>query len=112
MKNFKEALEDNGAMMNDLASASPKMMQSFMKMHHIGTQPGALSVKHKELVALGIAISARCEGCIVAHMKGSLDAGATHDEIVETIEVALYMGGGPSIMYGSIAYRVLKDLSE
>ncbi len=112
MKNFKEILAANGGMMNDLAGASPKMMQAFMKMHHLGTQDGALLTKHKELVALGIGIHARCEGCILAHIKGALDAGATNDEIVETIEVALYMGGGPCVMYGSLAYAALKELSE
>lgn len=112
MKNFKEIAEANSGMMNDLAGATPKMMQAFMKMHDLGTKDGALLFKHKELIALGIGIHAHCEGCILAHIKGALEAGATHDEIVEAIEVALYMGGGPCVMYGSIAYAALKELSE
>lgn len=112
MKKFKEIMEANNGMMNDLASAAPEMMKAFMKMHHIGTQDGALVTKHKELVALGIGIHARCEGCILAHIKGALGAGATQGEIVETIEVALYMGGGPCVMYGSLAYAALKELSK
>ncbi|HXK75946.1 MAG TPA: carboxymuconolactone decarboxylase family protein [Bacteroidaceae bacterium] len=112
MKNFKETLETNGKRMNDLAVGAPKMMKAFMEMHHLGTQNGALSTKHKELVALGIGIHAQCEGCILAHIKGALDAGATHDEIVETIEVALYMGGGPCVIYGSLAYGALQELSK
>ncbi|MFN2124653.1 MAG: pyridoxal-phosphate dependent enzyme, partial [Candidatus Promineifilaceae bacterium] len=66
--------------------------------------------KVKELMALCIGITVRCDGCIMYHVNESLKAGATYDEIVETIGVAVMMGGGPSVMYGSEALAALEAL--
>lgn len=59
---------------------------------------GALTSKIKELIALGIAISVRCDGCITFHIHDALDAEATRQEVTETIEVAIAIGGGPSLI--------------
>jgi AhpD family alkylhydroperoxidase len=64
---------------------------------------GALSHRHKELIALGIAIATRCEGCIVFHTRALVRLGATREEILETIGVAIEMGGGPASVYGAAA---------
>jgi AhpD family alkylhydroperoxidase len=56
---------------------------------------GALTVREKELVALGIALGVRCTQCINLHVQKCLDAGATREQIVEAAAVALMMGGGP-----------------
>ena len=68
---------------------------------------GALSAKFKELITLAISITSRCEGCIAVHVRGALRAGATRQEILETIGVAVYMGGGPAMVYGCSAYEAL-----
>ena len=56
-----------------------------------------------ELIATGIGISARCDGCIGYHVKAAIKHGATREEMLETIAVAVYMGGGPSMIYGAEA---------
>src|SRR6056297_1442300 len=88
-----------------LSKEYPGIAQGFGAMHQATAEDGALSVKQNELIALGIAIAIRCEGCIACHVKGALDAGASHEEIVETIGVSVLMGGGPSIVYGDKAYE-------
>lgn len=79
-------------------------------MHHAAAEDKALSPKQKELISLGIAITIRCEGCIACHVQAALNAGATQEEIVETIGVAVVMGGGPSIVYGQKAYAAMKEM--
>jgi len=79
-------------------------------MHKAATEDSALSFKQKELISLGISITSRCEGCIASHVKGALKAGANKDEIVETIGVAVVMGGGPSIVYGNKAYEAMQEM--
>jgi AhpD family alkylhydroperoxidase len=64
---------------------------------------GGARSKTKELIALAIGITARCDGCLAFHAKAAKKHGATREEIVETIGVALYMGGGPSMIYGAEA---------
>jgi len=55
---------------------------------------GALDRKTKELIALGIAIATRCDGCIGFHMEALVRLGATREELEETLGMTIYMGGG------------------
>ncbi len=93
-----------------LSNENPKIAEGFGTMHHATGEDKALTVKQKELIALGIAITIRCEGCISCHVKAALDTGATQEEIVETIGVAVVMGGGPSVVYGDKAYKAMKEM--
>lgn len=70
---------------------------------------GALSTKVKRLMALAIALSARCENCIVGQTMRALEAGATKEEILETISVNMAMSGTTGI---AESLRVLKLLDE
>ena len=58
-------------------------------------------------MAIGIVV--RCDGCIAFHVQDAINSGATHDEIVDTIGVAILMGGGPAVVYGSQALEALKQ---
>jgi AhpD family alkylhydroperoxidase len=111
-KSYIEAYEQANQAIGEYAKASPKLMKAFMGLHHIGAQDGALPAKYKELVALGIGIHTKCEGCIMAHVHHALELGATHEEIVEAINVAVYMGGGPSVAYGAKAYAALQEFEK
>jgi AhpD family alkylhydroperoxidase len=64
---------------------------------------GALDVKTKELIAIGISVAVRCDDCIAFHVKAAVERGATREEILETLGMAIYMGAGPSAMYASHA---------
>jgi AhpD family alkylhydroperoxidase len=71
--------------------------------------PTALSKKVKGLMALGIGIAARCGSCIAYHTHDALKAGATRQQILETIGVAIFMGGGPAMVYGCEALAALDE---
>ena len=96
----------------DLREAIPETTRAFGKLHHAAMGAGALDAKSKELIALGIGIYARCEGCVVAHARGALKQGATLEEIAEAIGVAVVMGGGPATVYGSKALAAAKQFAE
>lgn len=98
-------------LMEELGGAIPPVMEGFNTLHHSATASGVLTSKTKELIALGIAITVRCDGCIAFHVKHALDAGASSEEITETIGVAILMGGGPSVVYGCEALQALKQFS-
>ena len=72
---------------------------------------GVLDKKTKEFVALGIAIAARCDDCIGFHVKALVDLGATRQEIEEVLATAVYMGGGPSLMYASHALKAFEQFT-
>lgn len=86
-----------------LAEANPSTMDGFGRIHRAATTTGALSQKHKELMALAIAIVIHCDGCIAFHVRDAVRAGATREEVAETVGVAILMGGGPAAVYSTEA---------
>lgn len=109
MTDHKKGLQNYMSSSGKVAREIPETMQGFSKMAQGALKDGAVSVKNKELIALGIGISSRCEGCIQAHVKKAIDAGATREEMHETIGVAILMSGGPGTVYGAIAYDVIEE---
>jgi AhpD family alkylhydroperoxidase len=110
MANFEDQAKDVFNFIGTLSKENPGIAEGFGTMHKATGEDKALTAKQKELIALGIAITIRCEGCIACHVKAALETGATQEEIVETIGVAVVMGGGPSIVYGDKAYKAMKEM--
>ena len=78
-------------------------MQGFGQLAKASLADGALSEKHKELIALAIGITQHCSGCIGFHVKALKRLGATKAELEEMLTVCVYMGGGPALMYAAEA---------
>lgn len=95
-----------------LGRAIPGTMQGFQALHDASVHAGALPAKVKELIALGIAIAVHCEGCIACHVHDALKLGATREEIAETVGVAVMMGGGPAVVYGSLAMEAVDQFQS
>ena len=91
---------------------APGVSKAFAGLAVAATAPGALDAKTKELIALAIGITARCDGCVAYHARASARLGATREEILEVIGVSPYMGGGPSMIYGAEALASFDGLSE
>ena len=89
--------------MGELRSQMPEPAKGFAQLAKAAIAPGALDSKTKELIALAIGITARCDGCLAYHARAAARHGATREEVVETIGVSVYMGGGPSMIYGAEA---------
>lgn len=112
MKNFPEHYNELSTWMGKLGVAIPEVMQGFGALHEAAIKPGALDSKTKELISLGIAITVRCDGCIAFHVHDAMTAGATEEEIAETVSVSILMGGGPSMVYGIEAMQALSQYQE
>jgi len=94
-----------------LNSSVPDVMAGFGQMHKAAVADGALSTATKELMAMAIGISSRCEDCITLHVHAALRAGATADQVHEAIGVAVLMGGGPASTYATRALDALEQFS-
>lgn len=73
---------------------------------------GALTRKHKELIALAIGVITDCESCMQWHMEQAVQAGATQQEIVESLEVAIEMGVVPAAVHARFALEVMDSLFQ
>lgn len=92
-----------------LGQELPGPMSGFARLHRKAVEDGALSAKVKEMMALAISIVVGCDGCIAYHVHDAVQAGATRQELLETIGVGLLMGGGPGSIYAAHALDVIEE---
>jgi len=102
------SIKDGMAALNQ---AIPETLKAFGEIGKSVYKDGALSAKTKEMMAVASAIAARCEGCIVWHVRGAVRHGMTKPELEELIGVAVHMGGGPSLTYGIKALESFDQLT-
>ena len=109
IKDHSKHYNDLTHLIKELGNKIPETISGFNSLHKASTAEGVLSSKTKELIALGIAITVRCDGCIAFHVHDAIESGASSEEIIETIGVAVMMGGGPALMYGCEALEALNQ---
>ena len=89
--------------LKELRGGAPDVMKGFSAVARAALEAKALDTKTKELIALGISVAMRCAPCIAYHAESAVKLGATRDEVMETMGMAIYMGAGPSVMYAAQA---------
>ena len=104
-KDYTALTRDISAYIGELRRAQPEPMQAFSALAKGASAEGAVDKKTKELIALAIGVTQRCDGCIGFHAKALQRLGATREEIGDVAAMAVYMGGGPALMYAADALR-------
>ena len=110
-KSFVTVTSDISKALGTLREEIPETMQGFGAMAKAALAPGALSELDKELIALAIGISSRCDACIGFHVKALIRLGVTREQLMETLAVCAYMGGGPTLMYAAEAVRAYEEFT-
>lgn len=108
---WTEKLGETKAQLRALNKAIPEAARAFGDLGKAVKADGALDLKSKECVALGIAVAIRCEPCIMFHTQALINAGATREEVAEVLSMCLQMGGGPALMYSAKALECFDQLS-
>ncbi len=93
----------------DLRSMIPDVLKGYSTMSKAAMTDGELSTGIKELVALGIAVTRECDGCVVSHARGAARAGVTRQQVAEAMGVAIMMNGGPGTVWGPRALRAFDE---
>ena len=113
--NYAEVHEHLEERLAQLGRELPGPMSGFARLHRKAVEDGALSGKTKELMAVAISMAVHCEGCVACHVHAAVAAGATRPELLETIGVAILMGGGPASVYAAYTldamYQFLPSVS-
>jgi AhpD family alkylhydroperoxidase len=112
MKDYRQITADISANLRTLRRDIPATMQGISQLAQAATKTEALDKKTKELIALAIGVATRCDGCIGFHTKALVKLGATLAEVEETLGMAVYMGGGPSLMYAADAIGAFEQFSN
>ncbi|WP_068395890.1 carboxymuconolactone decarboxylase family protein [Kribbia dieselivorans] len=105
----QDVLDDVIPLGRDLRRMIPDVYKGYAAVHSAALAPGALDAKTKELIALAIAVTRQCDGCIASHAKGAAGAGASQEEVAEMLGVAILMNGGPATVYGPRAYSAFTE---
>ncbi len=111
-KNYRDITESVSESLAKLRIDTPEVMKAFGMLAQAATKDGALDKKTKELLALALGIAAHCDACIGFHVQALVKLGATRAEVEETLGMAVYMGGGPSLMYAADALAAFEQYSS
>ncbi len=110
-KLYKEITGELSASLAKLRKEIPDVMSGFSALATAATKDGVLDKKTKELIALALGVASRCDGCIGFHVQTLIKLGSSREELLETLGMAIYMGGGPSLMYAADALRAFEEFS-
>lgn len=108
-KEYPEITKDILKYFKEIKPHIPEVMQGSFNLSQAAFKDGALDKKTKELLALAIAVASRCDGCIGFHAQALVKLGTTRQELAEMLGVAIYMGGGPSLMTAAEAMQAFEQ---
>jgi AhpD family alkylhydroperoxidase len=114
-KNYPEITKQISVGLRKLRNDMPGVMNGFSALAQAAGRDGALDKKSKELIALALGVAAHCDGCIGFHVEALVKYGATRAEVEEALGMAVYMGGGPSLMYAAdaiVAYESYRETQD
>lgn len=107
----KQILDDLRQPVRDLRGQIPALFEGFAAMNAAVMADGALDAKTKELIALAIAVTKQCDGCIASHARGAARRGATAAEVADALGVVIAMNGGPGTVHAPRAFEAFREFA-
>jgi AhpD family alkylhydroperoxidase len=89
------------ALVAQIGRTSPGTVRGYRELGDAGGKKDLLGAKTRELIALAVAVTRQCDGCIVIHTDAALKHGATRDEIAEALGVAIAVNAGAALVYST-----------
>ena len=109
---FNQITNSIGKQLMKMNKEMPDVMSGFHALSKAATKDGVLDKKTKELIAMALAVANHCPGCIGFHAQTLVKLGASREELQETLSMAIYMGGGPSLMYAAEALEAFEEFNK
>jgi len=103
MLNWDQYRNELMGRLGELGESSPDTMKGYGLIANAGEKTQALDAKTRELIAIAVAVTTRCDGCIAIHAKEALAQGATKQEIVDALGVAISLNAGAALVYSARA---------
>ena len=92
----------------ELGKKHPKMLQAYLALDQAAAAE-ALDLKTRELIAIAVAITTRCESCISVHVEKALQAGASESEIAGALATAISLNAGAAYTYALRALEAVES---
>lgn len=101
MLDWNEYQKQIGATVSELMKISPDTARGYQTLSAANSKTSKLGEKTRQLISLAVAVTTRCDGCMVIHTEAALKAGATKEEISEALGVAVAMNAGAALVYST-----------
>jgi len=108
-KSYTQITADINRGIAKIREVAPDAMAGFNALAKAAMKPGALTADQKELIALAIGVAGHCDGCIGFHARALARMSIPREHVIEALAVAIYMGGGPSLMYAADAMHAFDE---
>ena len=105
-KNYQGQLNST---IGEIGKLSPDTIRGYVALSGAGKQTGRFDAKTRELIALAVSVSLRCDGCITVHSAAALKAGATLEELAEALGVAIAVNAGAALVYSARTLDAFKQ---
>ena len=109
---FSQLTQNINTQLGKFRKEMPELMSGFAAIHHAAAKEGALNKKTKELNAMALAVANHCQGCIGFHAQTLVKLETSREELLETLSMAIYMGGGPSLMFAAEALEAFEEFNK
>ncbi|KXV67082.1 carboxymuconolactone decarboxylase family protein [Acetobacter orleanensis] len=112
MQNWNAYREALVARVGDFAALNPEAMRGLQTIDSGSVKMGKLEPKIHELIALAVAVTTRCDGCISIHAQKAIELGASRDEVAEALGTAIALNAGAALVYTSRVFDAIDSLPK
>jgi AhpD family alkylhydroperoxidase len=109
MLDWNEYRKQLAAGVKEIGQLSPDTIKGYMELSSAGQKKNLLGAKMRELIALAVAVTLRCDGCITVHTEAAIKHGASKDEIAEALGVAAAVNAGAALVYSARMMDAFKE---
>ncbi|KAF1718420.1 alkylhydroperoxidase [Pseudoxanthomonas yeongjuensis] len=101
MLDWNEYRKELGPRIGEIGKLSPDTLKGYLALSGAGEKTNHLDGKTRELIALAVAVTTRCDGCITVHVDAALKQGASREEIAEALGMAVALNAGAALVYSA-----------
>jgi AhpD family alkylhydroperoxidase len=101
MLDWKVYRDQVNAAVKEISAANPDIVKAYAGFHQANAKSAHIDARTRELIALAVAVTLRCDGCINAHTDAAVKAGATKEETVDALGVAIMVNAGAAMVYSA-----------
>lgn len=101
MLNWEEYRQQLDGKVGEIGKLSPDTIRAYRDLSGAGAKTAHLDANTRELIALGVAVTRQCDGCIAVHTAAAIKYGATREEVAEALSVAISVNAGAALVYSA-----------
>ncbi len=101
MLDWNEYQKQVVAGIGEMSKLSPDTVLGYGSLNKAGAKTGKLDAKTRELISLAVAVTRQCDGCITVHTDAAIKEGASREEIMEALGVAVAVNAGATLIFSA-----------